>query len=226
VDARVDSPLHAGIVRKVVESRATLVLKDTHYLAPLRRSLFSNTDWNLIRLCPATLWLVKPRPLSVTPCIVAAVDPLHEHDKPAELDTKIVVAAAELAAATHGDVQLFHGVDVTPLVAAYGDGMPVPAPLPLYDLTEILRNEHREAVLGFAKEHGISSGRVHVAQGSVGSSLIALADEMRADVVVMGAISRSGLKRLFIGNTAETVLDRLSCDLLLVKPDVMPPDAN
>ena len=37
-------------------------------------------------------------------------------------------------------------------------------------------------------------------------------------MVVMGAVSRSGLKSIFIGNTAERVLDRLQCDLLVVKP--------
>jgi universal stress protein E len=34
----------------------------------------------------------------------------------------------------------------------------------------------------------------------------------------MGAISRSGLKGLFLGNTAEDILDRLHCDLVIVKP--------
>jgi hypothetical protein len=34
----------------------------------------------------------------------------------------------------------------------------------------------------------------------------------------MGAISRSGLKRLIIGNTAERTLDLLGCDVLIVKP--------
>jgi hypothetical protein len=34
----------------------------------------------------------------------------------------------------------------------------------------------------------------------------------------MGAISRSGLKRLLIGNTAERILDDLRCDVLVVKP--------
>jgi len=37
-------------------------------------------------------------------------------------------------------------------------------------------------------------------------------------VVVMGAVSRSGLKRLFIGNSAERLLDKLDCDVLVVKP--------
>jgi Universal stress protein family len=35
---------------------------------------------------------------------------------------------------------------------------------------------------------------------------------------VMGAVSRSGLKRLIIGNTAEKVIDQVACDLLVVKP--------
>jgi universal stress protein E len=34
----------------------------------------------------------------------------------------------------------------------------------------------------------------------------------------MGAVSRSALRRLLIGNTAERVLDELGCDVLIVKP--------
>jgi universal stress protein E len=39
-----------------------------------------------------------------------------------------------------------------------------------------------------------------------------------ADIVVMGSLCRSGLRRLLIGNTADKLLYRLPCDLLLVKP--------
>jgi universal stress protein E len=48
--------------------------------------------------------------------------------------------------------------------------------------------------------------------------LPAIARAVRAGLVVMGAVSRSGLKRIFIGNTAEQVLDSLRCDVLIVKP--------
>ena len=34
----------------------------------------------------------------------------------------------------------------------------------------------------------------------------------------MGAISRSAMKRVIIGNTAERVLGDLPCDVLVVKP--------
>lgn len=40
--------------------------------------------------------------------------------------------------------------------------------------------------------------------------------------MVMGAVSRSRLDRLLVGNTAERVMDNLECDVLVVKPDKMP----
>ncbi|MEJ1961651.1 MAG: universal stress protein [Gammaproteobacteria bacterium] len=45
-----------------------------------------------------------------------------------------------------------------------------------------------------------------------------LARKIHADIVVMGAVSRTGLKRFFIGNTAERIVDDLTCDVLVVKP--------
>jgi universal stress protein E len=42
--------------------------------------------------------------------------------------------------------------------------------------------------------------------------------EVGCAIIVMGAISRSGIKRLVLGNTAERVFDELSCDVLVVKP--------
>ena len=50
------------------------------------------------------------------------------------------------------------------------------------------------------------------------SELRALTKRLRASLVVMGAISRSGIQRLLIGNTAERVLDDMPCDVLIVKP--------
>lgn len=43
-------------------------------------------------------------------------------------------------------------------------------------------------------------------------------ESLQADLLVMGAVSRSRLRELFVGSTAERVLDRLHCDVLVVKP--------
>ena len=88
---------------------------------------------------------------------------------------------------------------------------------------DIQRVEHADAVAALCKAHGIPRERTHVHQGGTRELLMALTEQLRADVVVMGAISRSGLKGLFLGNTAEDVLDRLHCDLVIVKPEGFKP---
>lgn len=218
IDARVDHPLHDSIVRKAQDSAADFVIKDTHYHSVLKRSIFSNTDWNLIRNCAATVWLAKPRPPGQRPCLVAAVDPLHERDKPADLDHRIVKTAKGLADALGGEMHVFHAFDVTTAIAISTDAMTMPIALPINEIADGMRAEHTDAVERLCKQYGVPPERTHVHQGGTRQWLLALTEQLRADAVVMGALSRSGLKGLFLGNTAEDVLDRLHCDLIIVKP--------
>jgi universal stress protein E len=219
VDARWDYPLHEGIVRKTLDCKADIVVKDTHYHSILKRSILSNTDWNLIRTCPAALWLVKPRAPGVRPCVVAAVDPLHERDKPAELDHKILMTAKELCSALAGEVHVFHAFDIAPVLAVSTNSMTMPISLPIQELTDSLKQEHAEALYSLTDSYTIERSKVHMHQGGTRELLVALTDQLRADLVVMGAVSRGRLQRLFLGSTAEDVLDRLSCDVLIVKPN-------
>jgi universal stress protein E len=223
VDARWDYPLHDGIVRKALDFNADLVVKDTHFHSVLKRSIFSNTDWSLIRNCGSALLLVKPRPPGQKPNLVAAVDPVHERDKPAELDNKILRTTASLAKALGGELHVFHAFDIAAALAVSTDSMTMPIALPVREFADAMKAEHTAAVNELCAKHGITADRVHVHQGGTRDLLMALTDQLRTDVVVMGAVSRSGLKGLFLGNTAEDVLDRLPCDLLIVKPDGFKP---
>ena len=45
-----------------------------------------------------------------------------------------------------------------------------------------------------------------------------LAAGLGADLVVMGAVARTGISGLIIGNTAEAILDQLTCSVLAIKP--------
>ena len=219
VDARWDHPFDEGIGRKVRESKPYLVVKDTRYHSAIERSIISNTDWNLIQNCPAPLLLVKPRAIADKPCVMAAVDPVHAHDKPAELDHQILSWAQEICAATDGQLHVFHAFDPTPAIAAASTSTVTPISAPVSELTERLEQRHREALSELLEEHPLKSLQLHVHQGAPQTLLTSLAKHIQADVVVMGAVSRSGLKRVFIGSTAERVLDHLPCDLLIVKPD-------
>jgi nucleotide-binding universal stress UspA family protein len=43
-------------------------------------------------------------------------------------------------------------------------------------------------------------------------------NEIKADLVVMGTVARTGLSGFFMGNTAETILNQLNCSVLAIKP--------
>ena len=62
------------------------------------------------------------------------------------------------------------------------------------------------------------SPSLHLTKGPAKKVIPRLATELRADLVVMGTIARTGISGLIIGNTAEDILDQLSCSVLAIKP--------
>jgi universal stress protein E len=66
-------------------------------------------------------------------------------------------------------------------------------------------------------DYRVPESNVHLQIGGVGEQLCRLAEKLNADVLAMGAISRSAFQRALVGSTAEAVLERLECDVLVVK---------
>lgn len=214
-----DHPLHDGIVRYAVESGADLVVKDTHHHTLLARSILSNTDWNLIRSCPTRLWLVKPIEFAAEPTILAAVDPMNQNDKPAALDDEIILLSLYLQQKSGGNVHAFHSFDPRIAVATATANAYIPVSLPLDEIEQQMREDHQKRFQEITAFHKIEAQNTHLAAGLTHEELPALANQLRADVVVMGAVARNRWKRLFIGATAERTLEHLPCDLVIVKPD-------
>ena len=206
VDVVWDHPFEAAILAKAAAHDYWLVAKDAHHHNLAQRTLLTNVDWHLIRECPVPLLLVKDRKLSAEPNVLAAVDPVNEHDKPAALDERIYTFAAELSRVLRGRLHVVHSY-----------GTPLGAELPP-EAVKLIADQHRAAMKRFLDTHAALEGRPHLYEGVAHECLQAAAKEHAADFVVMGAVARRGLKRLFIGSTAERVLDRLPCDLVIIKP--------
>jgi len=215
VDVVWDHPLDVAILNKAGAHDYWLVAKDTQHHNLAQRTLLTNVDWLLIRNCPVPLLLVKDRKLATDPVVLAAVDPTNEHDKPAALDERIYTFAAELARTLRGHLHVVHSY-----------GTPLGAELPPAAV-KVIADEHRAAMKRFLDTHAALEGRPHLYEGMAHECLQKAAKEHAADFVVMGAVARRGLKRLFIGSTAERMLDRLPCDLVIIKPlDFEAPDGD
>jgi universal stress protein E len=213
-----DHPLYEGVARHAASVGADIVFKDTHHHSATSRGLFTNSDWNLIRTCPVPLWLVKPVELAGKPIFIAAIDPVHEHDKPAALDDAILSIAKSLAERTGAEVHAFHSFDPRLAFPAATANAYIPVLLNVEEVEKTVRTEHQRRFTEITRSHGIDAERSHFVSGLAQEELPVLATELNASVVVMGAIARNRLKRLFIGATAERTLEKLPCDLLIIKP--------
>ena len=206
VDVAWDHPLGEALARKIVKSRPWVVAKDTHYHNLLKRTILSNTDWHLIRVCPAPLLLVKPHRMGNKPKVVAAVDPLHPRADASQLDGEIYRHARALAEDTGG---VLHVVNCF--------SMPMDLQMPPNSAKRI-KQQHHAAMVEFFESHPVRDGHAHLLRGRPEECLVEFAEREGAAFVVMGAVSRRGLSNLFIGSTAERTLDRMPCDVLIVKP--------
>jgi universal stress protein E len=215
VRVRWDYPVHESIVREVMRERIDLLVIGSHRHGAAARLVLTNTDWQLIRLCPCPTLLVKTTKPYDRLRVVAAVDPLHAHAKPEELDAQLLATGEAFAAAFGGRL---HAAHFYMLATPFTSGLMVePLPLPV-EVAEQHRKDVKAAFDRLVAKHALGPRRTHLRIGLPVDELPALVKELDARLVVMGAVSRSTLKRLFIGNTAERVIDALDCDVLIVKP--------
>jgi universal stress protein E len=210
-------PLHEAVISWMHNSPADVVVKDTHHHSFAERAFATNTDWHLIRTCPVPLLLTKPEFWGNPPVLMAAVDPGHVNDAPAALDHRILDVAASMAKRIDAKLHAIHAYLPATIATAAVGGMP-----PMIGMSaEALASEQelrRWQIKRLTDEFGILDEYLHVDPGIAAEYLPRMAAECHADIVVMGAISRSGFKRLLIGSTAERLLETFPCDVLVVKP--------
>ena len=201
-----EEPAYESIIRAAIRENADLVVAGPH--TPTRTVVpFSlrQTDWQLLRFCPRPLLMVRTAK-ERSGGIVVALDPTHANDKPASLDAALLDAASVLAQQLDVELYAVHSVSD----AAYPLGSTKKAQA---DIRERLRKKLQREV----KKHGAPAS-VHLLRGRPERSIVEFAAQHDAQLIVMGAISRRGLKRFAVGDTAERLIDAAPCDLLIIKP--------
>jgi universal stress protein E len=209
-----DYPAADGLVRHVLKHRPQLLLVESQRRARLKRRFLTNTDWELIRKCPCLLWLSKSTHSKVGGTVVAALDPLHARAKPAALDALILEQAVEITGQPK-HVLACHAYTLPsrpPTFDGAFDTHWVGQELELYE------SKVRAELSRLADRFGVPERNRILAVGNPVSVLPRVVRSHNASLVIMGAVSRGAIRRMFIGHTAERVIDLLDCDVLVVKP--------
>lgn len=213
-------------IRTVLKNGHDLLIKTAENPSWTHR-LFGSDDLHLLRKCPCPVWLMKPSEKLNYGSILAAVDFDLMAPSPSEndLNRKILELAASLALSNSASLHIAHAWDALAEKTMLSRGGMSPEGLDNYVEREheLHRNElYRlaEQLRGWISKEAYDylSPGFHLPEGPAKKVIVPLAAELRADIVVMGTVARTGISGLIIGNTAEAILDQLACSVLAIKP--------
>ena len=214
------------VIRAVLRNTYDLVIKPAEDLV-LLESLFGSNDMHLLRKCPCPVWLLNRNEKASYDNILAAVDfdPFNPLASQLDLNLAILELSGSLAIAEGATLHIVHAWDAfaeSTLLSRAGTSEKI--------VVDYVDNEQKRHANGLVLLNGELSRligesaykklspRHHLPKGPAEKAIARMAKELRADLVVMGTIARTGIAGFIIGNTAETILDQLTCSVLAVKP--------
>jgi universal stress protein E len=196
-------PRYEKIVEEAQECNADILIQHCRAYAKIEHHHLTNDSWQLVRNCPLPLLLVKDASWGDPITMMAAVDPMHSHNKPDELDNKIIDATSSISAQIGGEFHVVH---------AYAE-----AARP-FAVAGKIKEEHSKAFDALLAGYGLDAQHVHLIDETPVFALQHYSESLNSDICVMGAISRSRLAESLVGSTAEKVLDYIKTDILILKP--------
>jgi nucleotide-binding universal stress UspA family protein len=122
-----------------------------------------------------------------------------------------VEVGTELATALKAQTALVHVVD--PTLAFQPD-----SGIPAAEWVATQKREGQSFLATAAQRAGELPAWQFLREGKPADQVLAAASEWDADVIVIGTHGRSGVSRLVLGSTAESVVRHAPCPVLVIRP--------
>ncbi len=208
------------IIRRVLRARHDLVVKVAHRADFDRAFGFASTDLHLLRKCPCPVWLIAGDSGEPHRGVLACVNPASEDDRGNEVAATILELATSLAVRHGVPCHAVHAWSA-PLEQIWAESPWLQLDLADLDELAVLAEERHASRFHELVERFrplVSDFSAHLRKGDPAAVITEIAEELEVEVIVMSTIGRTGIAGLFIGNTAETVLSRVRCSVLAIKP--------
>ncbi|HVL47133.1 MAG TPA: universal stress protein [Candidatus Thermoplasmatota archaeon] len=127
-------------------------------------------------------------------------------------------AAARASRSLVEDPTLVRIVHVLPDLV-YGPYMPIPDEAVIVQSMRRMENEAFARLDGFARDAGLEGATTRVLSGSVARAVTRESDAIEADLVALGAGTKSPVARFILGSSAKAILRSVHADVLIVRAD-------
>jgi len=197
---------HVEIIRRILKADHDLVI-----VADAEEGYHATTH-HLLRKAPCPVWLMTPS-IEHEQRILAAVDPNPLEPIQELLTDDVLMLAVSLAMLEEAPLHIVHAWNVPGDVEL---GVSISGRSAIREETLA---RHRESLTELVGRHELPDDTVvHFLEGSPGEVIRQVVFRRNITTIVMGTVARSGIAGLIIGNTAETILRRVHCSVLAIKP--------
>jgi universal stress protein E len=171
---------------------------------------------HLFRKCPVPVWSVFPGRVPFPRRALAAVDPGVAGSVERDLARRVLELALRIAGTGPIELHAAHAWSV-PSEALIRSKFGAKRTQVFLDQQRKLAQERLEELIAEANLESAIAG-THLPAGNPAATIPALAEELDADLVVLGSAGRNGLAGILIGSTAEAIVTRLARSVAVVKP--------
>ncbi|SEG05243.1 universal stress protein [Marinobacterium lutimaris] len=206
------------IIQHVMRDAHDLVIKEAE--SRDTQGGFKAIDMDLLGKCPVPVWLCRPIRKQEGPVRVAvAIDPQSEEVAAEQLSRRMLQLSHSLMESFSAELHIVSCWDY--MLEDYLRHN-VWFNVPDAELTQTVihaKNEHRDKLSNLIEQSGIKGAhKIHHLRGKAGDLLPDFVNHNQIDLLVMGTVARTGIPGFLIGNTAENIVQKLSCSLMALKP--------
>ncbi|MDV5168314.1 universal stress protein [Photobacterium rosenbergii] len=204
------------IIKAADELQASMIVIDTHRQNKTEACQRGSTTRHLMRKSALPIWSSNSHQSPISR-VAVAVDVSSEEQL--AFNEKILSLALEVCASTGAELTLLHAwhVDLKGFFRKWGNYRDLDIDL----ISKEMRLDRAERLKSLLAQHTDSPVRqqIKLLEGDAKEAIPRMVKEKSIDMVIMGSQSRSGIAGFLMGNTAESMLDKLTCSVLTLKPD-------
>ena len=204
------------IVKAIIINNNDLLIKVSN---PSEQNFDSN-DFHIMRKCPRPVWLIKATQANKISKILAAVDLSMELHEEGRAQNRMIMGIAS-------SLSQFKNAQMTVMSCwqLYGEQALKTGMYTKISSDEIAslvnkeEHEQKRNLALLAGEYANYNIEEVLLKGQAKTLIPEYVNSNDIDIVVMGTIGRSGIPGLLIGNTSETVIQKINSSVITLKPD-------
>jgi universal stress protein E len=201
---------YIGILDAAKDCQADMIIKACQQPQGVDAVVRTPQDWNLLRHSDIPVMMVKAEAWRRDPVVLCALDALHEDQE--ELNRRIIREGSQLAAILQGNLDI---VVAHPFVQPFIG--PNTVPIDFEKIRDEVERDIKASIERMVDLEDTSFRYLVIEEGATANAVGHQVDTSDAEILIMGTVARDGVKGFVLGNTSETILYRVQCDVAVLR---------